>query len=307
MRRPAIHKPKVGLLATALNDPRWFGDTLPRWTNYETGAQAESRHDTLLRLMRRYADASSISRVLEHLEVCTTSNPCLSGACPRCLLAFQRLCTAQIDGLLKANFTGSPVHAVSLIVDVFEQLNASMIACYERQAKLWLFQAGVKHAFGGWDFSFNQPSWSSKGGEWAYQLWLLVPGFTKEMKSALRSIVGKDPKVYRPLKASAFDGNLDGIAYAFKTDFVRRVSYVQEKEVDGRIRRCRNTTAQKLRVSERLELYPFLDDLGLDGRVFLTGARPVRTKNGIAIRLFGGKAKNSENDEKRDLKPETPS
>jgi hypothetical protein len=86
--------------------------------------------------------------------------------------------------------------------------------------------------------------------------------------------------VPRPIKIQKFDGKLGGLAYALKTEFVRRVSYRQITHTWDKTRVARNTSDQALRVRERLELIPYLANAGLASRVFLLGARPTGTKAG---------------------------
>jgi len=56
-----------------------------------------------------------------------------------------------------------------------------------------------------------------------------------------------------------WDGRNEALAYALKTTFKRRVSVYQMKSGT----RCRNTSEQDLRVSERIPLYQYLNSVGL--------------------------------------------
>jgi hypothetical protein len=115
------------------------------------------------------------------------------------------------------------------------------------------------------------------------------------------------PRVRRPLLLKPFDGNLRGLAYLYKTNFKRRVSYLQKKTRNGKTRACINTSEQTLRVNERMQLHGFLARHGLASRVFLLGARPTRTDEGISIVKIGRKSANSELAEKPTLARQKPS
>ena len=269
-----------GLLAAALFEPQWCGDGEPLWERCKTAAQAEAERLKLVRFFEKH-DEDWLSNSLE--ECSLPDSPCFSGACPACGRAVQRWLEHHIRELLKKHFPEVPVSAISMILGENETLNSDLLAAYKSKAKRKLSEAGVKHAFGGWDISFNQNGWDDPG-RWSLHLWALVPKLTDEKKRLLRSTLRASDSIPRPLKALAFDGRAEAIAYAFKTDFARRVSLIGEKGSADSARTCRNTTDQKLRTKERLELYRFLDAVGLAGRIFLMGARVVRTANGPAIR-----------------------
>jgi hypothetical protein len=187
-----------------------------------------------------------------------------------------------------------------------DYLDVVSLESMQRNTKRLLRNAGVQFAFGGIDLSFNQDGENSDA--WAFQLWLIVPtSFPEVWSQRLRNLYTRNDRIKRPILIKPFDGNLEGLAYALKTDFQRRVNYTQEKVVNGEKRICQNTSNQPLRVAERLKLYPFLDRVGLSARIFLLGARPTRTESGISIVKLGGNSENSESAETPELPSKVPS
>ena len=78
-----------------------------------------------------------------------------------------------------------------------------------------------------------------------------------------------------------WDGRNEGLAYALKTTFKRRVT-VYQKRRSVKVPQ-RNTSEQDLRVAERIPLYQYLDSVGLHARVVLLGARPTMTERGFSF------------------------
>src|ERR1019366_6583747 len=90
--------------------------------------------------------------------------------------------------------------------------------------------------------------------------------------------------VVRPVKIPTFENNARRRSYALKMDFECRVGYDQIKLIKGKIRECRNTDYQRLRVQERLELFKYLDQIGLASRVIFRGAKPIVNLSGVRIK-----------------------
>jgi hypothetical protein len=57
----------------------------------------------------------------------------------------------------------------------------------------------------------------------------------------------------RPIKISPFKNTARRRSYALKTHFVRRVGYDQTKKCEDGVRKCRNTSRDKLRAKDSLE------------------------------------------------------
>jgi hypothetical protein len=206
---------------------------------------------------------------------------------------------------LKMEFPSEGKVAVSLVCELRDHLGLGSLEAFHRKAKRLLRDAGVCFAFGGVDLSYNQDGRSPDA--WALQLWLIVPSDNREAwEPRLRALYPSTDRIKRPIKIQPFDGNLAGIAYALKTEFQRRVNFTQKKWANGVKRICSNTSDQPLRVAERLELYPFLESVELSARVFLLGARPTRTEQGISIVKLGRKSRNSDSAGDPELRSQGP-
>jgi hypothetical protein len=234
----------------------------------------------------------------ERLDYCGPHSRCGSGPCPECDRAFQRFFVSECSNLLEGDFASCQQTAVlSLICETWNRLDGASLDILQRNAKRLLRDAGVRHALGGIDISRNEDR-DSKDAYWCLHVWAIIPSNeVEEWGPKLRRLYVRTDRVRRPIMVKPYDGNVEALAYALKTEFKRRVSYVQEKLVDGVKRTCSNTSNQSLRVAERLELYPFLDSQGLAARVFLMGVRPTRTDQGISLVKLNSKPRNSESDE----------
>jgi hypothetical protein len=100
----------------------------------------------------------------------------------------------------------------------------------------------------------------------------------------LRELFTPTDKVPRPVKISSFTNNSRRRSYALKMIFHRRIGYNERKNKCGNPRKCRNTSRDRLRAKERLELLIYLDQIGLAARVIFRGTRPVITAKGVLIK-----------------------
>ncbi len=66
-------------------------------------------------------------------------------------------------------------------------------------------------------------------------------------------------------------------------NFQRRIGYLDTKKRNGKIRECRNASPDKLRAAERLELFIYLDLIGLADRVFFLSVKPVTKGQRVKI------------------------
>ena len=80
----------------------------------------------------------------------------------------------------------------------------------------------------------------------------------------------------------SLDGDLRGLAYAVKTDFVRRISLPRQTLADGSVTR-RNTRDRPLLGCQRVEIAVALDRARLGARIFLHGLGIVKTPDGVRI------------------------
>jgi hypothetical protein len=299
----------------ALSDERWFGDGPPHWLDASTADQAQREQDRFIRFLRKHGparpyyvlDDDTSARPSTRIETCEPRERCLAASCPVCTRAFQRYLVAEWDRLLKNDFAaGTDASMLTLIWEIHRDLDGLSLEAMQREVKVRLRDAGIEFAFGGIDMSFNQVGYADRG-DWCFHLHLVVLSSNPSVWSKkLRSIRARYDEVERAIMIKPFDGNLHGLAYLWKPDIKRRVKYLQEKRRKGKKRYCFNTSEQSLRVKERIQLQDFLNPQGLASRVFLLGARPTRTDEGISIVKIVRKSANSELAEKPQLALQKP-
>ena len=90
----------------------------------------------------------------------------------------------------------------------------------------------------------------------------------------------------KPIKISPFENTARRRSYALKTHFARRIGYDQKKEGEGQVRRCRNTSRDKLRAQERLELFLYLDQVGLGSRLVCLGVKPHVSSDRVRLQRW---------------------
>ena len=84
------------------------------------------------------------------------------------------------------------------------------------------------------------------------------------------------------MRVVRYDHSLAGLAYAFKTNFVRRVSLPRMKKADSTLAR-RNTRNRHLRATQKVELALALHKAGLASRVFGLGIEAVNWDDYVDI------------------------
>lgn len=272
-------------LAEALSNERWFGEAGFTWKKSETAEIAQARRRAVVRFLKKHSRneslAPSLAPILARIGSCAPNERCLSGACPECGRALQRYFVHQ--GKEHVQFPHRERHGgffASLVVELFsaDDLTDCSLKELQKDLKCKLRDAGLDFAMGGIDLSYNTSRDEQVFAHWCVHFWFFTNN--RDWEEPIRAAYSQ-PHVSRPLMIKSFDGNLAGLAYALKTTFVRRVSFLhidQDRELQ-----YRNTSDQPLRISERLQLYPFLDQQGLAARVFLMGLRPTKTDDGIKL------------------------
>jgi hypothetical protein len=309
------HQDVLPWVREALSHRRWFGDASPHWVGAETSSVAEQKHKRAVRFLKKHADDAEnfypelnwMHGLADRIASCDIGDPCLADGCPKCTRAMQRY-LVQEWGTFIQRINKPQLIMATLIVGTDRNLSAEAIEPVQRRTTTRLRIAGVAYAFGGLDVSFNQTAYDDDPGEWCLHYHLVIPtnDVMRWKQHLLASAKQSMPYIRRPLLLKPFDGSPQGLAYLFKTDFKRRVSYIQKKVRNGKTRTCFNTSEQLLRVSERMQLHGFLSRHGLASRVFLLGARPTRTDEGISIVKIRRKSANSELAEKPQLARQKP-
>jgi hypothetical protein len=174
------------------------------------------------------------------------------------------------------------------------QLHTINIVNLQRRLKYALDSVGVAVAVGGIDFSFNHDREGKYQPLWSAHFYLITSTTEKKkLGDRLRKIYLRSDIIPRPIKISSFENLARRRSYALKMNFQRRIGYDDIKNQIGKIRKCRNTSGDKLRAAERLELFIYLDKIGFAKRVIFRRAKPRVKSNRVTIRKasYRGKSK----------------
>jgi len=276
-----------------------FGDGPPHWTinrgklgerPSSSASEAIRQRDATAFKLRWHAKhvallagiptATSLAALAlaDKLDTCAPPKRlCLSGACPVCMRAQQRWLvkdTARVLGPLVRD-TGYRPRVLSLVpefgripvgatdtFDIDKFLNSIREAL--KASKIERYKLGL-------DISLNQRAGLTSPGFWQLQLW----GFFHEPKTRwraqLKALLNPNGSVTRPVKVVKPTSLEAAAAYGLKSTFVRRVSY-RKANLDREDRgQCWNTRGRILRGEAWVELMLFLDRIGLQRRILLSG------------------------------------
>jgi hypothetical protein len=300
MKRPSIRssanssiKPWV---KTALSQERLFGNGWPHWTNLPSAEEAEEARRKRVRFLKkdRIGADPLRSEIANVLDTCEPRERCLSGACPECGRAFAKFMVAEADALFKRRPSRRPTVLVcSVIPNAFVSLGDILHADNDKSQstlKRALSGYGATVALGGVDCSFNEHQYHEFDPRWSLHFWFLLEEVDgNDLRLALKNKYSSNEFVRRPVKIVPWDGGLEALGYAFKSEFHRRQTYKSVRH--GRT--SQNTRHLPLRAIERLYLFSFLHQIGLASRAFLFGIRPTNTLDGVSLARLTRKANQS--------------
>ncbi len=305
----------IDLAPHILNGPtgrRWFGDGVPTWSQGRAGKPAktsqqaaEERH-RLVKVLRRHGKGKKAAlRLAEKIAACRSGGRCLSGACPECMRATQRFFVrAGADLLARSGVSTVAVSVVFSGAAIAEDELAREPELFGRistRLREALRKAGVRQAIGGFDISANEHQDGRFVPHYRPHAWIIIPASRFEKASkAFREFFPPSKTIRRPVFAKSFDGDLRGLAYAVKTDFVRRMSLPRKLLADGSVTR-RNTRDRPLLGRQRVEIAVALDRAGLGARIFLHGLGIVKTPDGA--RIVGTGATKRPTSERQETRP----
>lgn len=263
-----------------LSDERWFGDGEPYWDHLPATLTARQERLRRSRLLRKHG-RNQLSALLAE---CAPHGRCLSGCCPECGRALQRLFAAKATDLLAPRHEYDVASMIGRTSRRQGKLNTLSLLRFKQHALRALRKGHAGLAIGAIDFSFNEFPVTKNYSRWTPQIWLLIhnagrPRWERVIRKAFRP----RPIVPRPVRITPWDGDIKALGYALKTDFVRRISTRTERFARGEFRPCKDTQHDRLRAAERVELYEYLHSLGLEGRLILFGV--IRTKQGFEVEL----------------------
>lgn len=250
--------------------------------------------------LRKKGRVPAAQALADKLEGCKPGARCGSGACRVCSVRAQGY-VAQGIRHLAAEKTGifflTVVPAKSTVA--VGGLNPEDHANHERRLKRTLKETGVEWLIGGTDLSLNEHKNGRYEPHWCPHLHAM--GKTDDLerlKAWLKEAFHPTEAIFRAVKATAWDGNMAAPLYVLKPDFERRHGYYGEQCYDSRrnefVAAC-NTRKQKLRSAERLELLLYLEQLGIQSRVFCYGIQVHAQRHRYELRLTAnGKLKHAD-------------
>jgi hypothetical protein len=280
---------KPWVIAAMNDESRYPPDRL--WKKEPTADYAYHERLKRIKFLRKHSKTDAKAMVVaDRLETCEPEQRCLSGACPECGRLFQRWFVRRSKKFI-AKHIARPKHelvAVSIIPSDLlvrpEYLSALNIRNFIRRAKVKLKKTGLDVALGGIDFSFNEDHEQKYLPFWSPHFYLITSTTDKViLKKKLCKLFSKTEEVPRPVKITSFKNKAFRRSYALKMNFRRRIGYHEIKNIKEKIRKCRNTSRDKLRAPERFELFMYLDRIGFADRVFFLSAKPVVKGRSVKI------------------------
>ncbi len=269
---------------------RFYGDGAPRWREGRNGnpsttaEQAAHQRELLVKALRRDRGVEAIA-LAGKLTACSSRRPCLSGACPICGRALQRMCVDATRNLFDDH--GGEMLAVNVVMrrgwiepgdlsddDIFDKTR--------RRLRRALQDVNVP-AVGGFDISLNEHETKAFAPYWAPYAFIFVPSRPLRRREArFREWFLGDARTPRPIFIQDFDGRRAGRAYAFKPDFSRRVTLLPRWGADGS-RSTFGTRNKPVWGPQRVELALALDRAGLGARLFLRGYELVASRGDVEV------------------------
>ena len=146
--------------------------------------------------------------------------------------------------------------------------------------------AKIKFAFGGFDLTLNTHKYGAFTPYWKPHCHVFVlEAEWQEGREAFSALFPERKNTPSPLKSSAYDGNLAGIAYCRKYEFHRRVTIPATYDDDGTTISRQNTSNQRLTSDQHVTLMLRLNQLDFFDLVYLRGASIKETENGPRLSL----------------------
>jgi len=141
----------------------------------------------------------------------------------------------------------------------------------------------VKSGIGGVDFSFNE----DRENKWqpfiCPHIYLIGSTDDREkLRQTLKKIFRKTLEVRRPIKLPLFHNIPYRRSYSLKMTFKRRISYHKMRK--EKPTKSRNTSTDKLRVDQRIELYKYLHQIGFAARIIFRGLKPEISSSTVRFR-----------------------
>src|SRR6266404_4228747 len=280
---------KPWVIAAINNESRYPSDQL--WKKEPTAEYVHKERLRRIKFLRKHgATNPQAQTVVDRLETCEPTQRCSSGACPECGRLLQRWFVRRSRKFIAEHIDKKELQLVALSIVPHDpmvqpgQLHTIDIVNLQRRLKYALGAVGIGVALGGIDFSFNQDREEKYQPFWSAHFYLITSAENKTtLRKKLLRIYLKSDEVPRPVYFPSFRNKAYRRSYVLKMNFGRRIGYIEFKNQNGKIRECRNTSSDRLRAAERLELFIYLDKIGLADRVIFRGAKPRVTSDRVTI------------------------
>jgi hypothetical protein len=271
---------------------RYLGGNHPRWRQgrddrlSKTMAEAEHEKDLLAKALRR--DGGDEARDLAAaLERCSPRRPCLSGGCPSCTTAAQKVvvdATRKPLGALPGALVADVVYVRAAVRD--GDLDGHAFDTLRHKLDQVLRDCGLR-AFGGFDISTNRHEHGEFAQFWCPHARIFTSARLDEpsVHRRFHSWFPQDGATPHPVRIEAFDGKARGRAYALKSEFFERISLERGWLADGS-RSPHSTRRKPIWGPRRVELALALHQSGLDSRLYLRGFELISRNHRAEIVRF---------------------
>ncbi|HEY1981930.1 MAG TPA: hypothetical protein VGH13_17790 [Xanthobacteraceae bacterium] len=257
--------------------------TTQLWKQEPSAEFQYKRRLKLIRFCRKHGkDDLRINAIADQLELCEQYTRCCSGACPECGRLIQRWFVRKSKRIIRDVIDKADYQLVAITIIPAKpiirlgELHGFNIDNALRRLRYALDKAGIAIAIGGVDFSYNEDRDGNYKPFWCPHYYIIAAvKDRKRIRRLIKEIFQPDRRIPRPVKISTFNNSSRRRSYAYKTTFVRRVGIDTDKiNKDGTTRSCRDTSTQRLRAAERLELFTYLDRVGFAGRFIFRSIKP---------------------------------
>lgn len=269
------------------------------WAKEPSAAFRYNERLKRIRFFRKHGKAyPRITLIADQLERCEANDRCCSSACPECGRLLQRWFVRKTKTLIRDTIDHPDQRLVAISIIPADpiitpcNLHTLEMGNLQRRLKYALNRANITIAIGGIDFSYNEDREGRYEPFWCPHLYIVASiKDRKRVKRLLKELYKKDGRrIPRPVKMSAFDNCAYRRSYVFKIDFKRRIG-IKKKRNDGTTRQCRDTSRDKLRAIERLELFAYLDKIGFASRFVFRSVKPDFRGKSVVIRKIPKKGR----------------
>ena len=229
------------------------------WKNEPSAGYVVEKRLKEIRLLTKHGRTDpQFLGVAQRLKGCLPRRRCCSGACPECGRLLQRWFARKSKRLIANHLETRHEELVAITIVPPSSivapgaLNSFCIANFRRRLKYVLTMVGIDLAIGGVDFSFNEDREGKYAPYWSPHMYLITTvANRRKLRQRLRGCFKKRDAIPRPVKITSFHNSARRRSYALKMYFGRRIGYDQMRRCERKVRKCRNTSFDKIRAPDR--------------------------------------------------------